>query len=881
MKDILDLVRQEIKELKDNKTYGLLYSKGHSLFLNGQSLLLSRSSNLFEFSIFDEFNDYIVSIDLRDGISLDCSCKSKMICHHKIAALMQSYQEIGRQKNKPEKPGLQYTCEGMEKRVLQERRDKAEKAEYKIEFSENIYGEHFLTNERNQRYKITLRNFEKQQGYCSCPDFQTNKLGTCKHLMFVFEAIKKNPELIENKSKEYPFVEIYLDPTSNYQVAWYFPGRIGNTKISTLLFSNFGKSMTLPDENIVTFLGFLKKAEKIKQILIRPEVYTKVEKIYAKDMLKQISKSEKLDFSKINTTLYPYQKKGVEFATFKEGAIIADEMGLGKTIQAISTAVLKKELFGFTRCLIICPESQKVQWKNEIEKFTSEKVIIISGSQNQRQAEYQNRKNYFQIANYELVVRDKNLINQTPPDFIILDEAQRIKNYQTITAKAIKQLIKKHSLVITDTPIETRPTDLYSIVGFIDPLFLSPLWEFSYRHYYFDAEMKNKIMGYFDLGKLKSRLSEILIRREKIQVQDDLPNISKVDVPILMNQVQQTQHTSFAVGIAKILNKKFKTAYDWQKLLQQISKMRMVCNSTFLVDNKTNISPKLKELQHILFDKLNIKVSNKKIIVFSEWKRMNSIIGKMLRDNGIDYTELNDSIAKKSRIGRIEKFEQNSKLKILLCNNKTDLEINAKNADTIINFGLPLNPENHIRDIKLICESKLKTKKTTIINLITQNSIEEKIAAGLAIKQKLFDADENTEIEIDENEKAIFLYELNQTVEDFIYFDKQHQEQEENIPIEEKLQINEIVGEEEIEEKESVQQKVNESETKPHNENHEPKTSATSSQENIEQVLKQGMGFLNGIFKMATGSDLLSKEQSVSINKETGEVILKFKIPQK
>lgn len=882
MEDRLVLVRKEIKDLKENKNYGLLYRKGHSLFLNGQSMLLSRSSDLFDFSIFDEFDDYKVMVDLRDGMLLTCTCKSQMICHHKIAALMQSHEEISREQHKPQKPGMQYTREGMEKRVLHERREKADKAQYQIELSDNIHGEHILYNERKQKYKITLRDIEKKQGHCSCPDFQTNKLGTCKHLMYAFEVIERKPQLFKNKSEEYPFVEIYLDPLHDYQVAWYFPGRVGNADISTLLFKHFGKSMRLPDENIVNFLGFLKEAEKFKQILIRPEVYNKVEKIYGQDMLVQISKSVTLDFSMLNVELFPYQKKGVEFATFKEGAIIADEMGLGKTLQAIAVAIMKKELFGFTRCLVICPASLKEQWKKEIEKFSSEKAVIVEGSPNEREDIYRSKKAFFIIANYEVVIRDRTMINRHAPDFIILDEAQRIKNYQTLTANSIKSLKKKHSLVITGTPIENRLTDLYSIVAFIDPEFLSPLWEFSYQHYYFDANSKNKIMGYFDLEKLKKRMSNILIRREKSQVMDELPNISQMDVPVHMLPEQESYHGSYARGVAAILAKKYKTAFDWQALMNLLTKMRMVCDSTFLVDLETNFSPKMDELKHILFEKQNIQEAEKKIIIFSEWKRMNNIIGKLLRDNGIVYAELNGSIPVNKRGKLIEEFEQNPECKVFISTEAGGTGLNLQVADTVINFELPWNPAKKNQRIGRIDRIGQLKKNLTVINLITRNSIEMSIAAGLMLKQNLFEGVLSPEVQMDQvnfddKGKAQFLSELEQAITGFLEEHKEEEVLEEEVQVAEEIQIKEIVAEEdqETEETETQTKAVQPKEKEESTED----TGQPATAENIEQVMNQGMGFLSGLFKMATGKDMLSDEQSVKVDKETGEVTFKFKIP--
>src|SRR5690606_7001257 len=205
-------------------------------------------------------------------------------------------------------------------------------------------------------------------------------------------------------------------------------------------------------------------AEQLSHILIRPEVEEKVRKAWDQEMLETVKKDTKLDFSSLKVSLFPYQQEGVEFATFREGAIIADEMGLGKTIQAIATAVMKKKLFGFRRTLIICPASLKDQWKQEIEKFSHEQAEVVNGFPQQRSEIYRDSQAYFLIVNYETVLRDLREINKMDTDFIILDEAQKIKNFSTVTAQSIKRLSRKHALVITGTPIENRLIDLYSIV---------------------------------------------------------------------------------------------------------------------------------------------------------------------------------------------------------------------------------------------------------------------------------------------------------------------------------------------------------------------------------------------------------------------------------
>ena len=161
--------------------------------------------------------------------------------------------------------------------------------------------------------------------------------------------------------------------------------------------------------------------------------------------------------------------------------LIGDDMGLGKTIQALAAAELMAGLFGIRKVLIISPTSLKYQWKGEIGKFTDRKAKVIEGLNHQRRALYQNDA-FYKLVNYELVWRDLEKIRRWAPDLIILDEAQRIKNWKTRTAKYVKQLESSFAIVLTGTPIENRIEELHSIMEFMDRHHFGPLYRFLHTH---------------------------------------------------------------------------------------------------------------------------------------------------------------------------------------------------------------------------------------------------------------------------------------------------------------------------------------------------------------------------------------------------------------
>ncbi|MBA4410481.1 MAG: DEAD/DEAH box helicase [Bacteroidota bacterium] len=775
-----------------------------------------------------------------------------------------------------------YSREGMIKRVLLERRQKSDKAKYRIKWASNLYGDHILTNENGVKYKIFLRDFENETGYSDSMDSRLNKLGTTKHIMFTFQQLKENKALFGQLDKTCPFIEIYCDPVNDYKISWFYPHTLPIDE--QLLISRYFKKATyIEDNDLKNLLNFLEESADFPMIHIRPEVREKVEKVYEQDMLDELRKDWNPDFSGIKLDLFPYQKEGIEFALFRKAAIIADEMGLGKTVQAIGTALLKKQVFGFKKVLIVCPASLKSQWKKEIEKFSSEKALIVEGLPSDRVKQYLDTEHLFFIVNYETILRDQMAINKAGIDLLILDEAQRAKNYETKTASSIKRLDSKHVLIITGTPIENRLIDIFSIVSILDPQFFGPLWEFSYQHCLFDPERPDKINGYYDLQKLNRKLEQILIRREKRKVLDQLPNVQQTNIPVNLSPLQADYHAGYAQGIANIIRKKFLTPYDLQRLQLLLASMRMVCDSTYLIDEETNESPKLDELKYILLEKLDVPNSERKIIIFSEWVKVHKLIGKMLRDNDIGFAELNGSVPVKLRGELIKKFETNPHCKIFLSTEAGGSGLNLQVADTLINFELPWNPAKKNQRIGRIDRLGQKSNKLTIFNFITRNSIEQQIASGLLIKQSLFDgvldsSSTTNYVDFSSKGRSQFIQQL----EEFIT-------ETEKVALED--DIEKVIASENIPENLSQvllqpdeldlseEQSESEPETIRENQNPSPQTVAEEKAHEIEQVMNNGMQFLAGLFKMSTGKDLGLSGQSIEINKETGEVIMKFKLP--
>ncbi len=872
---------------------------GEIIFNNGNCQILSQSPAKYELIVNDDQSndsvEYAICIEENGNVYPKMGKEMSGWDKNSYACLLQLESELQLLDPKERPEHKQYTREGMINRVLKERREKADSAKYRIKWATNIYGDHTLTNENGVKYKVFLRDFENETGYSDSADSRLNKLGTTKHIMFAFSQLKENKTLYGKLGKTCPFIEIYCDPLNEYKISWFYPHKLP-VEEQLLISRYFKKAMFIEDAEITGFLGFIESANGSGIIKIRPEVREKIEAAFEKVMLARLKEIHVPDYSMIKAELFPYQKEGIEFALYRKSAIIADEMGLGKTVQAIGTAILKKQIFNFRKTLVVCPASLKSQWKEEIEKFSDEKPLIIQGNPDERIFQYSDNEHYFFIVNYETILRDQVAINKAGFDFLIMDEAQRAKNYETKTANSLKRIDAKHKLVITGTPIENRLIDIFSIMSILDPEFLGPLWEFSYQHCLFDPDRHDKINGYYDLQKLHKKLDEVLLRREKRKVIDQLPDLQQINIHVNLSPLQSDYHSSYAKGISQIIHKKFLTPYDLQRLQLLLASMRMVCDSTYLIDEETNESPKLEELQYILLEKLDVPNNDRKIIIFSEWVKVHKLIGKLLRDHNIGFVELNGKIPVKSRGELIRKFETNPQYKVFLSTEAGGSGLNLQMADTLINFELPWNPAKKNQRIGRIDRIGQKSNKLTIFNFITRRSIEEQIASGLLVKQSLFDGVLGKEthsdfVDFSSKGRSQFIKQLEQFITET---EKPVEVDEELLLVKEVASVyaggqpqatnlqtetssSEQHESQEIDLSDDFSEDVfseSPAATSPATE-----TKPTSKFEEMEQVMNSGMQFLSGLFKMSTGKDVGFENQKIEVNKETGEVVMRFKLP--
>jgi len=592
-------------------------------------------------------------------------------------------------------------------------------------------------------YKVALRGAEPGWNFCSCMDFKTNQLGTCKHIEYILFTINKNPKRKKIlKAGYHPhYTSVYLSYGSERTVKI----RIGNEEEATfqkLAVEFFDKDQTLKKTAYDHFEDFLKEAYTIHpdfrcyadalEFILEKRDFKKRNQLIDK-ALKQ---KDKFFESIIKADLFEYQKQGIEFTMRKGRSLLADDMGLGKTIQAIGAAEGLKKLQGISNVLIICPTSLKYQWKSEIEKFTGDSLTVIEGNIREREKQYVD-DNFYKICSYNVVGRDLEAINSAAFDMIILDEAQRIKNWKTITAANVKKVRSKFCIVLTGTPLENKLEELYSVVQVVDPLHLGALFRFVTDHQIVDGAT-NKIIGYKDLDKIAVLLQDIMLRRHKRNVLKQLPSRMDKNLFVPMTERQLDYYSEANDVVVKLVNKwvrmQFLSESDRQKLLINLNIMRMACDSTYIIDQETRHDTKIDELMNILEEAFANGVE--KVVVFSQWERMTRIIGWELGARNIGFASLHGGVPGKDREKLFDRFNKDDDCKIFLSTDAGGVGLNLQVASLLINMDLPWNPAVLEQRIGRIHRMGQK-KNVQIINLIAAETIEEEMLNKLKFKSSM------------------------------------------------------------------------------------------------------------------------------------------------
>jgi len=697
----------------------------------------------------------------------DCS----VACEHQGAALSVILEEkltLGLSAPPPERvPMESLSEETLIKQAIDDRRERAqtEKMRLKSLNPRELWTDYTLTNSASGKcYRIALRGWEPGESYCSCPDFRKNTLGTCKHIIYALDKVgKKFTKTVRETPAEIKEICVYLRYGRRLKLGLLIPKGL-SPEISAQLAPFKGKTI----QNIKNLIRCIRRVEGLgADVTIYPDAEEYMNQtLFQERMAETVAeirkdpKNHPLRKTLLKSELLPYQMDGIAFAAEAGRAILADDMGLGKTIQGIGVAELLSRHASVSKVLVICPASLKSQWRLEIKRFSDRSCRLVLGSAKERPAQYDS-DSFFIVCNYEQVLRDFLSIERVKWDLIILDEGQRIKNWEAKTSRIIKALKSPFALVLSGTPLQNRIDDLFSVVEFIDDRRLGPAFRFFNRHWVVDE--KGKLLGYKNLDELRENLKPVLLRRTRKEVIRDLPPRTNRILRIPPTEEQLDLQKGHRQIIQTIISKRYLTEMDLLRLQKALLMCRMCANSTFLVDKQApGYSSKLKELDQLV-EQLMAE-EDRKIVLFSEWTTMLNLIEPLLDRQKLDYVRLDGSVPQKKRQALMHRFQNDPACQLFITTNAGSTGLNLQAANTVINVDLPWNPA--ILEQRIGRAHRMGQKRPVqVFLLVTEDTLEENLLATLSAKHELTLAVLDPESDTTEVDMATGMEELKRRLE--------------------------------------------------------------------------------------------------------------------
>ncbi len=440
-------------------------------------------------------------------------------------------------------------------------------------------------------------------------------------------------------------------------------------------------------------------------------------------------------------SLREYQIEGISWMQFLReygfGAILADDMGLGKTIQTLGHILIEKQSGRMDNpVLIVAPTSLMSNWKRECERFTPQlSVLVLQGSD--RKTRFDCVEEYdIVLSTYPLIVRDYDALKHYEYYYLILDEAQQIKNHRSKAAQYLRTLKSRYRLCLTGTPMENHLGELWGLFDFVMPgfLFAEKFYNENFR-YPVEKEGSSERQNL-----LNRRIRPFLLRRSKDEVIKELPPKTEIIHRISFDKKQAALYESIRIAMDKQVRDaiaKKGLARSQIMVLDALLKMRQVCCDPSLLKLEQAQSVGESAKLDALFDLLEELIEEKRrILLFSQFTQMLALIEKRLKKMKIPYSKLTGATRKRDEV--IDAFKKGEVPLFLISLKAGGVGLNLTEADTVIHYDPWWNPaaENQATDRAYRIG---QDKPVFVYKLIVENTLEEKILQLQERKQALAD----------------------------------------------------------------------------------------------------------------------------------------------
>ncbi|MDY4575748.1 MAG: DEAD/DEAH box helicase [Intestinibacter sp.] len=442
----------------------------------------------------------------------------------------------------------------------------------------------------------------------------------------------------------------------------------------------------------------------------------------------------------LNATLRDYQVEGFEFlktlANYGFGGILADEMGLGKTVQTLVFLLSEQN----KKSMVVTPTALIYNWKSEFERFTPNiKVALVYGDREKRKKILENREDYDVIlTTYGTYKNDIKQYENLEFDYLVIDEAQNIKNPNSDTTKSIKKIKAKSKFALTGTPIENNLLELWSIFDFVMPGYL----------YTKDKFEKIFVNDDKNIEALKNMIKPFILRRRKKDVIDELPDKIEQKFYVELDKEHKKVYKAF---VSLLKRQIVENGADNMTLFANLTKLRMLSISPeVVVKNYRGKNSKLEMLVKIIQSS-----KNRKILVFSQFTKILGVISDRLKKENISFSYLDGKTDAKRRLELVEDFNEDESKKVFLISLKAGgTGLNLTSASMVIHFDPWFNPA--VEDQASDRAHRIGQKNIVdVIKLISKGTVEEKVVAIKEYKKELADDVINTNLENNESIKKL------------------------------------------------------------------------------------------------------------------------------
>jgi hypothetical protein len=631
-------------------------------------------------------------------------------------------------------------------------------------------------------YETVLQGVSPLRGQCTCPDFLKGSLGLCKHLLATLVHVYEKPKRFDVARKQQAhsngqaLPQLHWDPVipllgpADRLASLRWVGLASSSRVDKFLDGQCVDSEVLADPALrVAFLRWAvestqKSGRTSPAIQADPaaRALLEVELAFAERRVHfgHTAPRALAKLKGLRRHLYPYQDEGVRRFLEAGRLLLADDMGLGKTTQAIAACHALFHAGEIKYGLIVAPASLKSQWLREWQATTDVPVRMVDGSLAERMQAYRQTRRGFLIVNYELILRDFEHIVPWAHELVVIDEAQRIKNYATKSAVYVKALPAARRLALTGTPMENRLDELASILDWIDDRALAPKWRLPAWHIQYEGDGMKTRSGARNLDTLRERIRGCVLRRVRAEVLSQLPGRTDTRVPVAMTPEQLSEHNELNQPLATLAAKSARRPLmqaEFLQLMQLLSKQRMIANglgqlrfdelwpslmnrtpSRPLLDGL--FAPKLDEFRNLI-ESLVIR-QQRKVVVFSQWRRMLKLadwaISDILAQGKYRSLFFTGAESSKLRTQSIVEFHDEPWAAVLFLSDAGGVGLNLQRAaNACINLELPWNPAVLEQRIGRIYRLGQK-KPIDVFNLVAEPSIESRIAGIVGTKQALF-----------------------------------------------------------------------------------------------------------------------------------------------